>query len=332
MKYHRKGDEILYEASLNDDVAKDGISALLDKIANTSRVEYKPLHAGTNGQIVALTGGSEKHYSAEDQTFEVTEKNQESTLDKVETSKEEFPHIADLEKTLDCGEQEWIAIYAFYESEYATNTFSRKAVYDRYMAKRRTEGRVRDFPIRWNRLSKHYFRTVNEAEVKFNQKKMPDIKNLILGLRKSEARSASGQLKKQEKPGTEGCAANGSKSKPKKTKAIQIEKFDLHKAGDIPSLDDFLKAKVPGKATANVIAVIAYYITVIKGAETFSEGNIDYAYRTLGLKRRPTYLHQILINAKNQQDFFEPADAYGVWRLTRTGEIFVEEKLPLKVN
>ncbi|WP_153797003.1 hypothetical protein [Foetidibacter luteolus] len=118
-------------------------------------------------------------------------------------------------------------------------------------------------------------------------------------------------------------------SKPTKAKNIAIEKFDIHKDKDNPSLEDFLKEKNPGKTTANVIAVIGYYVTVLKGAEYFSEGNIDYAYRTLSIPKRPNHLRQIIINAKNDKDFFEPGEE-GKWKLARTGEIFVDEKLPPK--
>lgn len=134
--------------------------------------------------------------------------------------------------------------------------------------------------------------------------------------------------------GNQSDRKNGNKrsSKPAKAKSIQIEKFDLHKDASNPSLEDFLKEKAPGKTTANIIAVIGYYITIIKGADTFSEGNIDYAYRTLSIPGRPAHLHQIMINAKNKQDFFEPTDENGTWKLTRNGEIFVDEKLPLKTK
>lgn len=131
-------------------------------------------------------------------------------------------------------------------------------------------------------------------------------------------KETNGKVKK-EKKGT----------KPVKAKNITIEKFDLHKDKDNPSLEDFLKEKNPGKTTANVIAVIGYYITILKGADYFSEGNIDYAYRTLSIPKRPNHLRQIIINAKNDKDFFEPGEE-GKWKLARTGEIFVDEKLPPK--
>lgn len=114
---------------------------------------------------------------------------------------------------------------------------------------------------------------------------------------------------------------------PTKTKRIEPTRFDIHKSGSTASLEDFLKEKKP-KSAGDVIAVIGYYLTQMKGASSFSEGNIDYAYRTLQLKGRPKHLHQIIINNKNQKDLFEQAGEDGTWTLTRAGEIYVDEKLP----
>lgn len=118
--------------------------------------------------------------------------------------------------------------------------------------------------------------------------------------------------------------------KPKKTKLIQAERFDIYKGTDRPSLEDFLVQKQPGEAAGNRIVVIAYYIIELLKVSTFTEGNIEYAYKTLNLKNRPTHLRQIIINLKNERDWFEQDEASGTWRLTRSGEIFVSEKLPLK--
>lgn len=116
---------------------------------------------------------------------------------------------------------------------------------------------------------------------------------------------------------------------PTKTKRIEPTRFDIHTNGSIVSLEEFLQAKKP-KSAGDVIAVIGYYLTQMKGEATFSEGNIDYAYRTLQLKGRPKHLRQIIINNKNQKDLFESADEDGHWVLTRAGEIYVDEKLPAK--
>jgi hypothetical protein len=117
-----------------------------------------------------------------------------------------------------------------------------------------------------------------------------------------------------------------------RAKSIEIEKFDPHKNAQAPSLEEFLSTKKPGASAGQRLLVIGYYITKVKGAPSFSEGNIDYAYRILKLTGRPAFLRQILINNKNNNDWFDPAADKVRWVLTRTGEIFVEEKLPQSVD
>ena len=111
---------------------------------------------------------------------------------------------------------------------------------------------------------------------------------------------------------------------------ITPERFEIHGNGQIPSLENFMKEKNPGKKNGNIIAVIGYYITHLLGNEKFSEGQIEYAYKMLALPR-PNHLHQIMINEKNQTDNIESyKDQSDEWKLTRAGDIFVSEKLPEK--
>lgn len=129
-------------------------------------------------------------------------------------------------------------------------------------------------------------------------------------------------------------AAKGTKKtldiKPQaKTKSpkISAERFDIHGQGNVPSLEAFMATKNPGRSNAEKIAVIGYYIGELLGGDKFTEGQIEYAYKMLKLKR-PTHLHQIMINAKNENDWFEQTEDAGVWKLTRSGEIFVSDELP----
>ncbi len=75
------------------------------------------------------------------------------------------------------------------------------------------------------------------------------------------------------------------------------------------------------------MVVIGYYISEILGEKKFSEGQIEYAYKMLNYER-PGHLRQIIINAKNEKDWFESHDKNGTWFLTRTGDIFVSDELP----
>ena len=112
-----------------------------------------------------------------------------------------------------------------------------------------------------------------------------------------------------------------------KAKTVKSERFDIHKSKDKPSLEEFLAEKKPGKNTGIIIVTIGYYITHILEQPSFSDGNIEYAYRTLGIRPRPKYLRQAIIDGKNKKDFFEAVDN-NCWKLSRNGEIFVDEKLP----
>lgn len=120
-----------------------------------------------------------------------------------------------------------------------------------------------------------------------------------------------------------------------KAPAIESEKFDYLKDGEILGLKDFFQSKSPGANanTGNIIATIGYYIQFVRKLPHFTEGNIDFAYRILELKGRPKFMRQIIINNKNTRDLFEPVDNInGAWKLTRAAEIFVDEQLPIEVN
>jgi hypothetical protein len=127
--------------------------------------------------------------------------------------------------------------------------------------------------------------------------------------------------------------ANSKKSGGSKKSAPKVtaERFDIHGNENIPSLQTFFDEKKPGKANGDIIAVIGCYITEKLGNETFTEGQVEYAYKMLNISR-PNHLRQIMVNTKNSKDYFEQNEEGGGWKLTRTGEIFVSEQLPGKTE
>jgi len=132
----------------------------------------------------------------------------------------------------------------------------------------------------------------------------------------------------------EPSSSDGAKpvGKPKRARAPRLvaEKYDIHGGNGKPSLKEFFDQKNPGKANGDRIAVIGYYITEILGNPTFSEGQVEYSFKMLGLDR-PAHLHQIMINTKNERDYYEQVDGeHGRWNMTRGGDIFVTDKLPPK--
>ena len=110
---------------------------------------------------------------------------------------------------------------------------------------------------------------------------------------------------------------------------LSAEKYDIHGNGNAASLQAFFDEKKPGRANGDRIAVIGYYITEVLGNKCFTEGQVEYSYKMLKLDR-PGHLHQIMINNKNEKDYYEeaPDGEAGHWAMTRGGDIFVTDQLP----
>ena len=168
-----------------------------------------------------------------------------------------------------------------------------------------------------------------EGDERFVKQYLDEFKSLI-----SSNNFADKEVKNKNDGGTVKKKVARKKTVDKKspgkkaTTKITPERFDIHGSGEIPSLESFLEEKKPGTGNGNIIAVIGYYITELLGEPNFSEGMIEYAYKMLKITR-PKHLHQIMINEKNNKDFFESnEDDISKWSLTRTGEIFVADTLP----
>lgn len=157
------------------------------------------------------------------------------------------------------------------------------------------------------------FKELLQRPVRQNKEEIPEI---------SEAKESAKNMATKKSTTCKSSSAKKSASK------VSIERFDIHGGGDVPSLEDYIQEKKPGAGNGNIIAVIGHYITEKLGEDTFSEGQIEYAYKMLKIKR-PNHLRQIMINEKNKRDLFEPnAEDGSKWHLTRAGEIFVSDMLP----
>lgn len=115
-------------------------------------------------------------------------------------------------------------------------------------------------------------------------------------------------------------------------KKIDVKEFyiDGDKSNGVPSLKEFFEQKKPGKSASKRILAVGYYVTHYANQEEFSEGNIEYAYKALNLTGRPAHLHQIIINQKNEKGWFDEGSITDNWKISRIGEIFVDEHLPEK--
>lgn len=177
-----------------------------------------------------------------------------------------------------------------------------------------------------------------EGSESFVTKYLDEFKSLVAsGLperdSKSPERADIGARTTQDSPATPTTSKEPQAKKvAKKRKGapkVSAEKYDIHGDGDTSSLKAFFDEKNPGKNNGDRIAVIGYYITEILGNDKFTEGQVEYSYKMLNIDR-PTHLHQIMINNKNQKDYYEEAEGgeAGHWVMTRGGDIFVSDELP----
>lgn len=110
-------------------------------------------------------------------------------------------------------------------------------------------------------------------------------------------------------------------------KNIEPEEFEIKSSEG--SLEDFIASKNPGENSWNRIIVIGYYVTHKMNKPTFTEGNVEFAYKALGLSKRPLHLRQAFIDIKNKRKWLEELSEGG-WVLSRLGEIYVEDQMPPK--
>ena len=240
----------------------------------------------------------------------------------------DFPVLHEVVQTdLPKTEKHWALIYGFYSAKFGESSFASKDVISLYReTKRWTDTRAKNIAGNIKDLLKDkLIKALNSEDYIFTENGKDLARNILEG--KVEFRNVNRkQISRKHLSNASDSNAVSSKSKKAvKGKSILQEKFDLHKSTTTIALEDFLLEKKP-KNTAQTILVIGYYITTIKNINSFSDGNIDYAYRVLNIKGRPAHLRQIIINAKNSNDFFDSMED-GKWLVTRTGEIFVEEKM-----
>ncbi|QMU28444.1 hypothetical protein [Adhaeribacter radiodurans] len=242
-----------------------------------------------------------------------------------------YPHLNDLEIKLDCKENEWLLLFAFYNSNYGANTFTRDIVWQLYKDKRKTETRFKNLGTNWRSLFKKYLATVKENEFRFTTAGLQKVKSL---LRLNDDTGENYTPRKNVSSGN--TRSNSIRSIPVSRKVIANSivpnEFDVYKNEYKEGLESFFRRKNPGSGNPNRIITIAYYITKVNHQEYFTEGNIDYAYRILNLGGKPAHLKQIIINLKNERLWFQKIidNTTTGWKLTRQGEIYVEEKLPAR--
>ena len=317
-------DERTYEIEFTNDVGKEIKEVVADLLKNKLGNAAK--------KTVAIQNLNEEQISFSETIDQPQEPSDAVIITAEEEREEEYPHLDDLEFNLNCRENEWLLIFAFYKSDYGTSYFSKNIVWDNYKQKRKTETRFKNLGTNWKSLFKKYISTVRENEFKFTPLGLEKVQQLLKG-QEQEKRAVKAKKRKAASP--EVLVTNYRSTAPAFTRkvvanSIMQEEFDAYKNSYKESLESFFNRKKPGSSTPNRIVAMGYYITKINGQDYFTEGHIDFAFRLLNLSGKPIHLTQVITNLKNERVWFQrikQGDISG-WRLTRQAEIYVEEKLP----
>lgn len=149
-----------------------------------------------------------------------------------------------------------------------------------------------------------------------------------------DSKSTKSLKVKEEKPKKKQSVTNDNSTKKVRTpQKIDVEEFDIRgNSKDIPSLKDYLAEKKPGSNHSEKILVIGHYITNFLKCEEFSEGNIEFAYKVLKMTPRPKHLHQSHLDAKNKKFWLDAGSDSSHWKLSRVGEMHVEDDMPEKMS
>lgn len=316
IKFNQTLDSRSYEIAFTDNVGAGVVEVIRNMADNQPQLK---LYAPKNN-VQENNNGENVHRIEETITDDGSEELEEEEVD----SNSESPHITDVENTLECSEQHWILVYAFYISDHGKNTFGKEALLKAYKEKRGTTSRMSNFSNKWKNLFKGLVKTIKTDEFKLTDKGVETVLGLIQGKIKSEASKTLPGKKNPDKK-VEKEAAKNKKTGKTIAKSIQTEEFDLYKNTKKPSLSDFFKERKIDDNTANRILAIAYYIVNICKLNSFSEGNIEYAYKVLNLNKRPLHLHQTILNAKIRKLWFDQDESSGKWKLARAGEVHFEE-------
>ena len=334
-KLRENKEERIYEIHFTNEVGKELKEVLADLLQNKNF---------TTGVIPDTSFTTATQITKPDKVQPITEVSSNSglnaeqnptSINQASAFNSDYPHLNDLEIKLNCKENEWLLLFAFYYSDYGINTFTKDIVWQVYKDRRKTETRFKNLGTNWKTLFKKYIATVKSNEFRFTPAGLQKVRSLLhpddannTGKSKLSVIRKTGTLS-QLRPHT---VRSIPVSRKIVASSIVPNEFDVYHNNYKESLETFFRHKNPGNSNPNRIVTIAYYITKINHQEYFTEGNIDYAYRILNLGGKPAHLKQIIINLKNERVWFQKTldQTIAGWKLTRQAEIYVEEKLPAR--
>ncbi|WP_241287584.1 zinc ribbon domain-containing protein [Chryseobacterium indologenes] len=320
IKFKETKDERSYEVSFTNETASQVTSVVAGMIPNGSNIFKEAvikndlLGYNTINDIQQQNEESQKNKIYETSVVVNSDEISGNTVDIEIGNNDIYPHINDLARKYDYfSEKDWILIYAFYLSDFGNKQFTREEVFNKYKVERKTSVRIKNFARSWNDLFKENFSTVKENDLILTKQGLINAR----GLMNNQTRNV--KAKKNTKSNT----ANQNKStKTTKQSSVKIEEFDIYEKGGLQSFIE----KFNATSTKEYILCIGYFITKILEKESFSDGNVDYAFKVLKLPNRPNALRQIIINIKNNEMWIENAEEKN-WKINRTGEIEYERRV-----
>ncbi len=320
IKFKETKDERSYEVSFTNETASQVTSVVAGMIPNGSNIFKEAvikndlLGYNTINDIQQQNEESQKNKIYETSVVVNSDEIIGNTVDIEIGNNDTYPHINDLARKYDYfSEKDWILIYTFYLSDFGNKQFTREEVFNKYKVERKTSVRIKNFARSWNDLFKENFSTVKENDLILTKQGLINAR----GLMNNQTRNV--KAKKNTKSNT----ANQNKStKTTKQSSVKIEEFDIYEKGGLQSFIE----KFNATSTKEYILCIGYFITKILEKESFSDGNVDYAFKVLKLPNKPNALRQIIINIKNNEMWIENAEEKN-WKINRTGEIEYERRV-----
>jgi hypothetical protein len=225
---------------------------------------------------------------------------------------------------LNCRESDWILIYAFYESDFGIKTFTREAVYKKYMSKRKTANHQKNFAKNWKTLFKNYISTFNDTIFKFKYEGIGYVKGMIMkGEMDNFKNEYSPALKKEaeetdSKNQSHSRLSNSKKGKNSFQSLSLVTSLNLNDKN--VSLKDFY-AKYIAKNNFENNLVIIYYLEKIKNLPGITLNHVYTCYKHLQIK--VPQLVQSLRDTKNRKGWIDSSNSNDL-KVTTIGENYIE--------
>lgn len=316
-EFNQTIDSRSFRAAFTDKVGTNVVDALKNMLeTNHANAQLQKLNSGKS---ISKDDINQTETIQEFEEAAVVQTPNKTLVDKKAVSIDDIPHIDDVERSLECSEPHWMLIYAFYESSFGKDVFSRDTIQQIYKNNRDLGSRMSNFGRAWDSLFKtenRLMRTIKTGELMLTEKGIETATSLVKGeIVSKPGKETSIKSKPKKKSET---AETGKKASKTSAKSVKVEQFDIFKSAKKPALEDFLKERAVKDKNSDLILALGYYIVKFCGASNFSDGNIEYGYKVLK-KTPPLHLRQTIINCKTNNMWFNTTDD-GKWTLERKGE------------